>query len=307
MVLDLKLFRSQQDKKKCTSDGNMSVVSPSNSSNMSSTGGGSSGSSDGLVKQKCAINSQQVLYHEEFNRMRERLFRILSKVPIQVETNGTSQGQEEGKGASKRCKVIDREPVTIKYYNQRSLAEILELHFSCSLIKHNFSAHAMSSEHSANTSYIGAPMQHQQQVQQQHLVVSNSGGWQLEENQLGYTSLTGNHLNPTRSQQPVDQYHPPTRVYHTTPEVLPNQSWHSNVDAQSDKSGSYKTSNDGCSLELGDGQRHSSPASRQAGSTSSLAQGKEKNKIEMWEVWMLSLELLLVLIAAYSCASLVWF
>lgn len=73
-------------------------------------------------------------YQDDFNRMRERLFRLLSKVPIQVETLATdsapssSQRTEDG---------LAWQPLVIKYYHERSLADILELHFGCSLIKYD--------------------------------------------------------------------------------------------------------------------------------------------------------------------------
>ena len=41
-------------------------------------------------------------------------------------------------------KTIKRQPLVIKYYNERSLADILELHFSCSLSKHNLTLESPS-------------------------------------------------------------------------------------------------------------------------------------------------------------------
>lgn len=60
------------------------------------------------------------------NRIRERLFRLLSKVPIQV------QSERSQPAGSSKAPPADRvgEPLVIKYYHERSLAEILELHFS---------------------------------------------------------------------------------------------------------------------------------------------------------------------------------
>lgn len=83
---------------------------------------------------------------DQLNRMRERLFRLLSKVPIQVETikqqnnrrqlgPATSQaGPSSGKAQGAAGEHL-KEPLIIKYYQERSLASILELHFACSLIK----------------------------------------------------------------------------------------------------------------------------------------------------------------------------
>lgn len=100
--------------------------------------------------------SYQVQYQEEFNRMRERLFRMLSKVPIQVETEPNSWSpiqranslpastSSSSSSALSTCsrnstsRRIDREPLLIKYYNDRFLNDILEQHFGCALIKHNF-------------------------------------------------------------------------------------------------------------------------------------------------------------------------
>lgn len=75
--------------------------------------------------------------YDKLNKMRERLFRILSKVPIQVEPAAVQQSSSN--------KVIDREPLVIKYYNERSLADILDLHFECSLIKQEHKRHCCSS------------------------------------------------------------------------------------------------------------------------------------------------------------------
>jgi len=105
----------------------------------------------------------------QLDSMRDRLFRLLSKVPIQVETlkqtekppELTHLGQnEEAKsnpsanayrrqpsgslaraspqpstsGGSEPKFDYLREPLIIKYYQDRSLCEILELHFACSLL-----------------------------------------------------------------------------------------------------------------------------------------------------------------------------
>lgn len=101
-------------------------------------------------------------YQDEMSRMRERLFRLLSKVPIHVETepvgcgltadassvspssssssssSSTSKQQSSKLPKSQHCKFIDREPLIIKYYNDRTLPELIEQHFGCSLIKHNY-------------------------------------------------------------------------------------------------------------------------------------------------------------------------
>lgn len=94
-------------------------------------------------------------HQDQFNKLRERLFRLLSKVPIQVETvepsapiesknkiiSGISCSSSSCSSiSSPRCqqkKITDRKPLLIKYYNERSLSEILSLHFGCSLMSRN--------------------------------------------------------------------------------------------------------------------------------------------------------------------------
>lgn len=84
-------------------------------------------------------------------KLRERLFRVISKVPVQVESMSHDQEQDKGdcdgtassadqtgEGCSGKAKVCHRSnyasrPIVIKYYNEKSLYEILELHFRCSL------------------------------------------------------------------------------------------------------------------------------------------------------------------------------
>lgn len=68
--------------------------------------------------------------------MRERLFRLLSKVPIQVETVSSTTLSTLLPSSSR--KPAEREPLMIKYYKETSLTDILELHFNCSLLKHNY-------------------------------------------------------------------------------------------------------------------------------------------------------------------------
>lgn len=63
---------------------------------------------------------------DEFNGIRERLFRLLSKVPIQVESERSVAGSS---------KQLPPGPLLIKYYHERTLADLLELHFACSLVK----------------------------------------------------------------------------------------------------------------------------------------------------------------------------
>lgn len=110
------------------------------------------------------IKDHKLHYQEEFNKMRERLFRLLSKVPIQVETvanddtstNNSNSGNNSilatcssasasasassssSSSQSQNSKKINREPLLIKYYNERSMTDILDQHFGCSLIKHNY-------------------------------------------------------------------------------------------------------------------------------------------------------------------------
>lgn len=89
-------------------------------------------------------------------RLKERLFRVISKVPVQVESISPDQYAANNKtyqdgpscsygpqttetcGSSERAKASQRadyanRPVVIKYYNEKSLYEIIELHFRCSL------------------------------------------------------------------------------------------------------------------------------------------------------------------------------
>lgn len=104
-------------------------------------------------------NELETLKNVQFDSMRERLFRLLSKVPIHVETIKTStnieaQSKLQTDLAKKKCKKTTnnnqqqqqqqqktfehlRQPLVIKYYQDRSLYEILELHFACSLLNAN--------------------------------------------------------------------------------------------------------------------------------------------------------------------------
>lgn len=96
--------------------------------------------------QEAGIQQQQQLFpvHQEdqLNRMRERLFRLLSKVPIQVETIRRDHNQRAPmpgtscalKTSKARVGEHLRDPLMIKYYQERSLNSIIELHFACSLI-----------------------------------------------------------------------------------------------------------------------------------------------------------------------------
>lgn len=97
--------------------------------------------------QSSANKDHKLHYQEEFNRMRERLFRLLSKVPIQVETvtnecdsNATASSSTSSSSSQSQniLKKINAEPLIIKYYNERSLSDIIDQHFGCSLIRHNF-------------------------------------------------------------------------------------------------------------------------------------------------------------------------
>lgn len=119
---------------------------------------------------------QQVHYYDEFNRMREKLFRLLSKVPIQVEPmincNGAQSSTDNPAGGSSSASspsqqstsrqaqqqhttnnMIDRKPLLIKYYNEKSLNEILDLHFNCSLLKFNFENNLASNLSPEQTNY----------------------------------------------------------------------------------------------------------------------------------------------------------
>lgn len=100
--------------------------------------------------QTSVAKDHKLHYQEEFNKMRERLFRLLSKVPIQVEsvnsdyepssssTSATPSSSSSSLSQSQGFRKINRKPLIIKYYNERSLTDILDQHFGCSLIKHNF-------------------------------------------------------------------------------------------------------------------------------------------------------------------------
>lgn len=95
----------------------------------------------------------------QFDSMRERLFRLLSKVPIQVETikrdrpcrrsaKPESSHREFQCSAAAPPSTFDylREPLVIKYYQDRSLYEILELHFACSLLTNSKADHGGDGE-----------------------------------------------------------------------------------------------------------------------------------------------------------------
>lgn len=87
---------------------------------------------------------QQPQDFDQLNRMRERLFRLLSKVPIRVETvradgryPATSQANglapptaSERRGPRRQLS----EPLVVEYYHEKSLSSIIELHFASSLM-----------------------------------------------------------------------------------------------------------------------------------------------------------------------------
>jgi len=110
-------------------------------------------------------SSDQLSYHaqyqEEFCKVRERLFRMLSKVPVQIET------PQAGSATTKpqTPKTVDREPLIVKYYNDKSLESILDLHFSCSLMKHSYER-GMS---------LGSPSENFSDSIDQHCRYSKSG------------------------------------------------------------------------------------------------------------------------------------
>lgn len=123
--------------------------------------------------QTSIAKDHKLHYQEEFNKMRERLFRLLSKVPIQVETvnsdyepgnssSATPSSSSSSSSQSQSFKKINRKPLIIKYYNERSLTDILDQHFGCSLIKHNFEhgvpldAHLLKLTPTTTTSFTDA-------------------------------------------------------------------------------------------------------------------------------------------------------
>lgn len=140
-LLDKQNFNNQTSAIKQMNQRTCTTFSPTTSSNFSQS-------------------QYQFQHQEEANKMRERLFRLLSKVPIQVQTiqannspkTSTPSSQPQGPSSSssgsgssnslttnqsEQQEACNREPLIIKYYNERYLAEILDLHFSCSLKKHN--------------------------------------------------------------------------------------------------------------------------------------------------------------------------
>lgn len=96
-------------------------------------------------KQPQTLSASKSKSHHEHQQddypsvMRERLLRLLSKVPIQVETIKPRQYEHRSQGSSpstsnkQPVKVCTREPLIIKYYHEKSLNELIELHFACSL------------------------------------------------------------------------------------------------------------------------------------------------------------------------------
>ena len=74
-------------------------------------------------------------YNEKLNRKRERLFGLLSKVPVQVGPVASWRDGHE-KQHSRRKQLANgaaSPPLLIKYYHEHSLGELLNLHFDISL------------------------------------------------------------------------------------------------------------------------------------------------------------------------------
>lgn len=139
----------------------------------------------------------QVQYYDEFNKMREKLFRLLSKVPIQVEpmigciasqsaaaaaattaaaaaadnqccsSSSSSSISSQQSSSRQQPSMIDRKPLLIKYYNEKFLNDILDLHFNCSLMKLNFENNSSPPSSSSNNTLP---------KHQQHAQYDNSSG-----------------------------------------------------------------------------------------------------------------------------------
>lgn len=109
-------------------------------------------------------NSKRAYYQDQFNKLKERLFRNLSKVPIQVESlerpiseeltdqsqrvlvtqssssscSSSSNSSSNSSGSkSTSSRFNEWRPLLIKYYQERAASEVLNLHFGCSLMSHN--------------------------------------------------------------------------------------------------------------------------------------------------------------------------
>ena len=139
----------------------------------------------------------------QFDSMRERLFRLLSKVPLQVETIkrrskrrppppppevsaeatrrawpdageptvGKCSDSPAAATSAPKTAPSSQEPLVIKYYHEHALAEILELHFACSLLTPSNSAAADSHQAPAgqllqSPSSLAPPARAVQQQQQ---------------------------------------------------------------------------------------------------------------------------------------------
>lgn len=194
-----------------SSSSSSSSSTPSSSTSTSTSTPSLSSSSSSLAPLSQAHNSQsqnqnhQLQYPEKFYKMRERLFRMLSKVPIQVETEPKMFNQQHYSRklqdsspvhltnsastsistpnsastsvlsvASSTCsssrsdssRRIDQEALIIKYYHDKSLNDILDQHFGCALINHNCVLDLALGSHQ--------PPPQQQQQQSSHFL-DNSG------------------------------------------------------------------------------------------------------------------------------------
>lgn len=93
----------------------------------------------------------KIKFQEQYNKLRERLFRHLSKVPIQVESLNynyqyhpsliTSSIESDVSLCNHQQQSTSQfdewRPLLIKYYQERAAGEILNLHYGCSFLSHD--------------------------------------------------------------------------------------------------------------------------------------------------------------------------
>lgn len=109
--------------------------------------------------QQAPTEASSTTMQTTVGKLRERLFRVISKVPVQVESlspqertankdqddagpsnqtgkgsNGSDVSESAGEQTKRRQQTSCSDPVLIKYYSDKSLEEIIELHFRCSLL-----------------------------------------------------------------------------------------------------------------------------------------------------------------------------
>lgn len=231
----------------------ISLTSSSSSSSSSSTTASASVSTSGQVHNSQGQNqSYQQQYQEEFYKMRERLFRMLSKVPIQVETepslswqrylqrpNCSPVHQLDAASASSSASTsnsvssasstststpttssarlvassrkIDQETLIIKYYNDRSLNDILEQHFGCALINHNFVLGLALDSRPQNQIQHEHHHQQRPQLQQNAQSLDNSGNFgnfSHEQQQQAFCMASDNEMcreSLVQQEHPIEQ------------------------------------------------------------------------------------------------------